>query len=163
MKLFIKFLMFVVVLGVAGLFFIKKPDGAPWLTASAFIPDVTPIKKMLASVKRGSLTDASQNRSGKTQVYRWQDKDGNWQYSDQPPAVAKADEIWIDPDTNMIQGLAAKTEVEAAKSPAPSIPLPMTVAPSQVGKLMDDAKAVSALMDKRNKEIETLSDGAGRK
>ena len=70
MKIFIKFLMFVVVLGVAGLFFIKNPEGKPWLQIDYFIPDVEPIINTWNNLKQGDLAGAPKTITGKTQVYR---------------------------------------------------------------------------------------------
>ena len=39
MSLMIKFFCILLVLGVAGLFIVKKPDGSPWLSVNDFIPE----------------------------------------------------------------------------------------------------------------------------
>ena len=69
MKLFSKLMLLILVAGIAGLFFIKKPNGSPWLDWRDFIPS-----QVTQALKKPDPT-----------LYRWQDEKGNWQYGDTPP------------------------------------------------------------------------------
>jgi hypothetical protein len=167
MKLSIKFLVFIVVLGMVGLFFIKNPDWRPLLQVDDFVPQAPSIMKSWNDITQGDLEVGSKTITGKSKVYRWQDSAGTWQYSDEPPVSGQADLIWIDPDTNLIKGSKHKDTqqsvvVDTAISTVPSIPLPLTLAPDKVSKLIDDAKAASDLMQQRNKDLETFSSGSGQ-
>ena len=105
------FLLFVLLLGVAGLFFIKKPDGKTWLNAVDFMPNTAVLMARLngwlhsaeREVARG-ISGASS--AGKTKVYKWRDNAGNWHVSNRPIAAAggRDEIIYVDPDANLIEG-----------------------------------------------------------
>lgn len=167
MKLFIKFLLFMVVLGVAGLFVMKRPDGQPWLNPADFTPDTSAAERFIGHVKNwlGGFGDdnAEPEPFGQTKVYRWQDKDGYWQLSDTPPPGIEADVTYIDPDRNMIQGIRSQPQPEPQNQGAsdlPSgVPLPLTISPSKVQKLMDDAKQVQETLNQRNQDMDAIING----
>mgnify|MGYP006129426315 CR=1 FL=1 len=105
------FLLFILLLGVAGLFFIKKPDGQTWLSAAAFMSNTA----VWTARFNGWLHSAGRevargiggtSNAGKTKVYQWRDNAGNWHVSNQPiTAAGGRDEIiYVDPDTNLIEG-----------------------------------------------------------
>ncbi len=166
MKLYVKFLFFILLLAVAGLFFIHKPDGQPWLSADDFIPDVSGWMAQASNMLHGAerqldKATSSDPNAGKTKVYKWRDSAGNWHLSDKPIGAAGGrDEVMhVDPDTNLVGGMRESTaEVEQSRSDGVSntVPLPMTVSPDKVGKLIDDAKAVQDLMDNRSKQLDNL-------
>lgn len=166
MKLYVKFLLFILVLGIAGLFFINKPDGQPWLSADDFMPDVPGLMAQASNMLDGAerqldKATSSDPNAGKTKVYKWRDSSGNWHLSDQPISAAGGrDQVMhVDPDTNLVGGLRESTaEVERSRSDGVSnaVPLPMTVSPDKVGKLIDDAKAVQDLMDNRSEQLDNL-------
>jgi len=164
-KIFIKFLIFVLILGLAGPFVMKGPDGKPMLSLRDFLPDVNQIKadveSMTGSAERQfDRATSSDLNAGKTKVYKWRDSSGNWHLSDRPIAEAGGrDQVMhVDPDANLVEGREPTPEVEqsSAVESSNALSLPMTVSPSQVGKLIDDAKAVQGLMDKRAEQYEGL-------
>ena len=164
MKLYVKFLVFVLMLGVAGLFFIQKPNGQPWLSANDFMPDtaalMAKLNGWLGSAERGvERATSSDPNAGKTKVYKWRDSSGNWHLSDQPIAAAggRDEVLHVDPDANLIEGSpgsAPEVEQSRAAGVPNTVPLPLTVSPHQAGKLLDDAKAVQDLMDNRAKQLD---------
>lgn len=185
MKFFIKFLLLLLVLGMAGPFFLKRPDGKPWLTMDQVLPNnelpnSESLKSQLsyqlqktkqwildATPKFTSGSDSeSSSGSEATKVYRWKGSDGSWQLSDQPPADGQAEMIMVDPNTNLIQGLSEPVEEEIveqtpAQEPSVGVPLPMTVPLDQVSKLQEDAKKVQEQLNKRNEALEEAVNGTG--
>lgn len=162
MKLYVKFLMFILVLGVAGLFVLKRPDGNPWLDYRAMMPDWQSMKYKVENSVTEMTQEAAKisgsDNAGEVKVYRWKGPDGAWKFSDSPPPQGGADEVWVDPNQNLIQGIdlskPAVPEAENQQPGGPAIPMPMTVSPGQVQKLMEDARGVQDLMDQRQKALE---------
>ncbi|MFL0798626.1 MAG: hypothetical protein K6L73_14185 [Cellvibrionaceae bacterium] len=162
MKLFVKFICFVLMLGVAGMFFIKNPDGQPWLKPSDFLPDFDGWgRKLGQTVEQTTGEDVEGlNKMGKTRVFKWKDKYGKSQFSDRPPFntadISDLKEVWIDPNVNLMEGIKMLEEEEsqAGVSSSLPVPLPTTVPLDQVPKLVEDAKKVQDLMSQRAKELE---------
>ncbi len=163
MKLFIKFICFVLVLGVAGMFFIKKPDGQPWLQPSDFLPDFSSWGRKFGQTLENTTGEEVDglNKMGKTRVFKWKDKYGNTQFSDKPPfntaGISDLKEVWIDPDVNLMEGIKMLEEEEsqgAGVSSSLPVPLPTTVPLDQVPKLINDAKNVQELMNQRAKNLD---------
>ncbi len=101
----------VLLLGVAGLFIIKKPNGQTWLSTADLVPSTAvltaQINNWLGRAERKIARSINNDtRTGKTKVYKWRDSAGNWHVSDQPSnAAGGLDEmIHVDPDTNLIKG-----------------------------------------------------------
>ena len=162
MKLYVRFLAFVLVLGVVGLFVLKRPDGSPWLDYKAMMPDWQSMKYQVESsvtemTQEAAKISGSEN-TGEVKVYRWKGPDGAWVFSDSPPVQGDVDEVWVDPNQNLIQGIDLSkpdtVDAETQEAASPSLPLPMTVAPGQVKKLMEDARGVQDLMDQRQQALE---------
>lgn len=170
MKLIIKFFCFILVLGVGGLFFINKPDGTPWLSLADLTPDISlnSVKSSIDEMVPDQLTGA--DSAGAVPVYRWQDAEGNWQYSDTPPPGLEVQQVMVGTDLNrdLAPEFSPQTKVgdqssggkayfiKDSSNPSPSS---NNVAnPTQVTKLINDAKNVQKLMDNRQKQLEdTLS------
>ncbi|MEM8984411.1 MAG: DUF4124 domain-containing protein [Pseudomonadota bacterium] len=103
MRLFVKLMLLLVVAALAGPFILKGPDGKPlWSIAS--------VKASVNSIWQQLGNDAEQNLqavgvdslSDDVEIYRWQDENGQWHFSEQAPAGIAAETMTIDPDTNMI-------------------------------------------------------------
>lgn len=173
MKLFVKFISFVFVLGFAGLFVLKKPDGQPWLKPNDFMPDVDQMGRDLGNIveegksivgaEDGGNKEGLQKKleqMGKTRVFKWTDKYGNMQFSDKPPfnteGITNLKEVWVDPGVNLMEGLKQLEEEESSAGVTSSlqVPSPSTVPITQVPQLIDDAKQVQQLMNQRGKELE---------
>ena len=173
MKIFIKLVCVILVLGLAGPFIMRAPNGEPYLDYRNFVPNLSSLKSRWDSVELPSLDgdngsgEVSDSRDintwGKTRVFRWQDEEGVWQYSDSPPPDTDAEVMWFDPNENIVLGQSvetveeeAETETENdAQAPGFELPLPLTVAPSEVSKLIEDTKQVQELMQQRNEMLES--------
>ena len=167
MKLFIKFLVFVLVLGLAGPFLLKGPDGRPLMDAHQLVPDVAAWPHRLERwwnrmLREGEiLVEEGPAAAGKTRVYKWRSEDGSWRFSDTPNPQGQSEEVWVDPNGNVMQSTPppAQTgpgEKEAAQGLGNGIPLPLTVTPGQASKLLDDARKVQALMDRRDQALQEV-------
>lgn len=179
MKLFIKFLLFVLVLGLAGPFFLRSPNGEPYLDYREFVPSVSSIKEKangIINTASGSSSDnlppneEIQTSDGKVQVYRWQDENGVWQYSDRPPTGIDRQTISVNTNENILpsQSIAEETENEVEEAQDNSeegadiaLPLPLTVPVNQVPQLIEDAKEIQELMNQRSEILESINGEPG--
>lgn len=91
---------------------------------------------------------------GKETVYKWTDAQGKIHYSSEPPQnQSLAKKLEINPDANLIQGLAPQTSQKPEPKPAQPASVPGGVNaynPAAVKKLVDDAKNVQNLLNERN-------------
>jgi len=170
-KLFIKTMMIVVILAVGGLFILKQPDGTPWLKVDDFTSSTSPLEKVTKQIK-SAWSDVETSTSAlvqdkpipkKSAVYRWQSDDGKWHMSDMPPAGDTPVEIvYIEPNSNIIDlsvndsATSTDDKTNAADTATSTIPLPMTTSPQQAKKLIEDAKNIQSLLDKRAEKLQAV-------
>lgn len=182
MNLFIKFLFFIVILAIAGPFFMKGPDGKPLMSFDKLgIPSFSDLAKLSSAQKKTAPTNTDAetitHTSGGETFYKWQDQYGIWQFTTTPPPSQPFETVETDPNANVIQSLSkdtidtalgrvaevsdetAKTgESEAEKSPLEELGglSPTTVPITKIPKLLDDAKNVQNIMDQHAKQLEKL-------
>jgi len=165
MGLIIKFVSFLLVLGVAGLFFIKKPDGQPWLSMDDLIPDTSSIKRSISDAMPDQVVGGSGSTflEDKVSVYKWKDAEGNWQFSDTTPSGVEAQQVLVGTDVNRdLAPLPPPTRAPSSESSSSGKTVlikdsgfsPTTVSPDKISKLVDDANGVQELVDKRQQQLE---------
>lgn len=191
MKLFVKFMMFLLVLALAGPFLMKGPNGKPLLSFKDFdLPDLslptTPPEELSGTGEEAWIawskdkvvepkvyvidpTDPNQKppQSRPGVFYRWKDKDGVWQFSNTPNPNTANIVVETDPNANVVQSLSTdkidtalgrvrevvepESEGEEEES---SIPMPTTVPLAEVPDLINQAKAVQDLVNKRTEMLD---------
>ena len=161
MNLIVKFFCFLLVLGIAGLFFIKKPDGTPWLSLDDFIPDARSIKNTLDDAMPEQIIGGGESES--VAVYKWRDSNGTWQYSDRPPKGLEAEQIFVSSNANRdlspaplptIDPEPAENKNGRAVFIKDSSLSPTTIAPDKIATLIEDAKNIQNLVDERQKILD---------
>jgi len=102
-----------------------------------------------------------------SKVYKWRGDDGGWHFSENlPEGIEPEQVIFINSDTNIIQGLPQPDKVTSDNAPASD--LPVTPEPVQAGnlnpynkkaidKLLNDARGVQEIMDQRSRDLEQAS------
>lgn len=165
MRLFLTLLILLLVIALAAPYVLKRPDGQPWMDASELSPDIQvngsyekaklELYRWWHGIRRDLFSD---RKSGKTRAYRWQDSEGNWHLSDTPNPAGTAEELWVDPNVNLMPATPLPEVTEEDKNTtqgdASSVPLPMTVSPGQAQKLMQDAQKIQGLVDKRHEQLD---------
>jgi hypothetical protein len=133
MKLFIKLMVLALILSYASLFVIKKPDGTPVRTLDSLIPSfdfsgsttkvsdsVNSLLTVFNTVSNGATVEESaSNREVEVQareIYRWQDEQGTWHYTDTPPPGVDAQIMEIQAPTVMNLYPSAATDEEPEES-----------------------------------------------
>ncbi|MBD56985.1 DUF4124 domain-containing protein [uncultured Pseudoalteromonas sp.] len=170
MKRFCYFAVILLLTSVALLFYIKKPDGKPYLELGMFerySEKVSGDVSDFASQSADTLTSQAKKLTEKLSlsndaskpvvVYKWQDEQGQWHYADTPHPNYFSIAVSLDP--NDITVLPAETfqadEKQAATVKADETPSTLGVYdPKNVQKMMQDAEQAKQLMEQRNKQLE---------
>jgi hypothetical protein len=172
MGLYIKLLLAILILGLAGLFVLKKPDGTPILSFDELVPDVSALiyraQALIATVKnietlKAQVTAESevghQKNNTRSDIYRWKDRSGQWQFADTPPSDVAAETIDISGNLNRDLVAAYQLRKESNELPknhdgSSSGLSPMTVSPDKIPTLIEDANKIQKLMDDRSSTLE---------
>jgi hypothetical protein len=127
----IKAMIFILLAAFAGLFFVAGPNGEPILTLDDLKPDSP------------GLESSTGTPTGTTKVYKWQDENGIWQFSNQAADEGQGEVLELDGNINTMP--ATDTSVlnagrTASSSPSSVIGIPaglMTVPADKVQEMMD--------------------------
>ncbi|MBT4519900.1 MAG: hypothetical protein HOC23_07825 [Halieaceae bacterium] len=163
MGLFIKFIVFLLILGLSGLFFLKRPDGNPWLSIDDFDLSL-PLKDIVATQQLERLKTPTDESEGEgVTVYRWRGEDGSWQFSDVSPGPGIGEKLTVSTNTNRsiapLADTAAKpkgdTPEQNTLNPNQGLPIsPTTIPLDQIPALIEDARKLQIKLDKRHEKME---------
>jgi hypothetical protein len=154
--------------GLASLTVLKRPDGKPWLDIGDVGEQVQrkateqylDAKQALNNTLEQATTSEAFSNASSTSgtIYKWQDKNGNWVYSDKPNSQGASQTHTLDPsritvmaaeDTSILKELAArKAQIDSQLKNTSSL------SPTDVKQLMMDAKNIQKLMDERTQKID---------
>lgn len=144
----IKVMVFFLVAAFSGLFFLKGPGGEAILSLEDFKPDVPKIESDPLPTK----------------VYRWQDENGVWQFSNQPADENQGELVELDGKINTMPAIdvttlnSARNKSGADRSSGMSMPTGLTtVSGSQLEEMMDTVNHLQETVDNRKAEIDQLS------
>ena len=90
----------------------------------------------------------------KVQVYKWRDENGVMQFSNTAPKHSLAEQIVLDPNSNLIQ--AVKVPVKAVPKEEESAEATSPYSVQGMKKVMDDAKGVEALLQQRHEKQQEM-------
>ena len=93
----------------------------------------------------------------KVQVYKWRDKNGVMQFSHVPPVTGGfAEKVELDTSTNIVQAIKVpKVEKEQPKEVA-QIETPNPYSVKGAKKVLQDAKGIEAMLQKRHEEQQKM-------
>lgn len=174
MKYFTYLAVSVMIIAVILLFYIKKPNGQPWLSTSYIYNESTEIKNEMIALSSSALdsitsaiTTAGEKITGATfetetpkPIYKWQDEQGQWHFSDVPNKNGKSEVVKLNPadinvvvaeDTAILSG-SAKSAVKPFPQRAPAI-----YNSESINKLFEDAEKAKKRIEQRSKEVESFS------
>jgi len=174
MKYFTYLAMSVMIISVTLLFFIKKPNGQPWLSTSVIYSESIEIKDEMVALSSGALdsitlaiTTASEKITGATfelenpkPIYKWQDGQGQLHFSDVPNKNGKSEVVKLNPaDINVV--VAEDTAILSGSAKSAALPFPQR-APEiynseSINKLFEDAEKAKKRIEQRSKEVESFS------
>ena len=91
----------------------------------------------------------------KVQVYKWRDKEGVMQFSNEPPPNdVDVQQIELDPNSNVLEAVKAPVKEESKAKVKADVSNPHSV--KGMGKVLDDAKGVEEMLQKRQEEQEKM-------
>ncbi|XOV86279.1 MAG: DUF4124 domain-containing protein [Pseudomonadota bacterium] len=146
--MFLKLIIFAAILACVAPFFLKGPDGQPLMTLDDWLP--------------ADASDMATGRSGgppeKVTVYKWQDENGVWQFSNDPADAGAADTLELDGNINIIPSVPVGTASAAVAPVSPSVgalPPGMTsVSPERVQAMMDTVNNLQETVDQRKADLD---------
>ncbi len=152
-----------ILLACIGPFFIKGPSGEPLLTIDDFLSDLPDSPADL--LPDALVSEGSEAEGEITQIYKWKDENGVWQFSNSPVDANGAELMEIDSNINTIPAFKApeKTGSVATKKKTPSIPGVMTVSPGQAAELMDTVNNLQETIDQRKSEMDKVTGMEGKR
>ena len=147
----IKFMIFLLVLAFAGLFFLKGPNGEQILSVTDFAPSVPEI----------NTPNSPAIPTGPTKVYKWQDENGVWQFSNQAVDAENGEVIELDGKINIVPAIVTLDEPDIQDQPAASqlhIPAGLTTVPSdQINQMIDTVNNLQSTVDDRKEMLDKAS------
>lgn len=91
----------------------------------------------------------------KVQVYKWRDENGIMQFSNTPPPTGgDAEKMELNPNKNIVQAVKVPEKEESEEVAKMESPNPYSV--KGMKKVMNDAKGVEALLQKRHEEQQKM-------
>lgn len=141
-----KLMMLILVAAFAGLFFISGPNGEPILQWQDLMPEMPETEPQVGEP---------------TKVYKWQDENGVWQFSNQPQDAMQGETLEYDGNINTMPAVAVDkigSQPKAKTSPDFAIPAGITtVSGDQAEEMMETINSLSDTMDERQKQLDQLS------
>ena len=167
MMRFVYFLICISLIATGALFVLKRPDGQPWLSLSKpDMPNLTQTldhhaqqlsqqAKSLAAMANQVISSTAEEE---TQVFRWQDVNGQWHYSDTPnpdgqseAMILKASDVTVlAPEPLSLQSVNNKVSDPHSQ---PSLSLPFERL-SQAQQTLSEAKNIQQLVDTRKEQLD---------
>ncbi len=133
------------VLSVVPLIMMGKFDPMAFFD-SGFSRGASEFSKLKAQAPKNLTSVVTDKR---VQVYKWRDEHGVMQFSNVPPATDRdAEQVVLDPNSNLVQAVKVPEKKEVPKAVVQTQrPNPYSV--KGMKKVMDDAKGIEALLQKR--------------
>ncbi len=154
MPLFYKLIILGLIGALAAPFIIKKPDGTPMMTLKQFMPDTT---RSINKLKNASKAD--------TQLYRWKDAKGHWQYSDTPQDSQSAEKFKVKSPIISMKTIELPEGYGEPKKTKRFDPMsddggsiPLTTAPlSKVPEMLQQIEGIQGKFDARQKQLDAAT------
>jgi hypothetical protein len=148
-----KFMIVLLLVVVAGLFFIPGPGDQPILKLEDFKPDLTLPETISELLEEAQAEDQNQI----TRVYKWRDENGDWQFSNRPEDANGAETIELDGVINSMGSLdeaIKNAPAAAAPTQTPSYPSLTTIPLSQAMDTLDKARQMQETIDSRKSKLD---------
>lgn len=174
MKYFTYLAVSVMIIATISLFYIKKPNGQPWLTPSLVHSEAVLIKDKVITLSASVLNDITNEAKQvskqiaastftsepQSKIYKWQDAQGQWHFSDVPNKHGESVKVELDPsnvnvvvaqDTAILSG-SAKSAVQPFSQKANDV-----YTAESIKKLFEDAEKAKQKLEQRSKEVGNFS------
>ncbi|ALS31555.1 hypothetical protein PTRA_a0171 [Pseudoalteromonas translucida KMM 520] len=165
MKYFTYLAVSVMIIAVISLFYLKKPNGETWLSTSVVSNQSQQIKDKIISFTSNTFEQAVNSVSNtssttRSKIFKWQDQQGQWHFSDTPHPNGKSVEVKLDPkDINVV--VAQDTAILSGSSKSSAISstsaTPTVYDPVSIKKVFDDAEKAKQKLEQRTKQLNDLN------
>lgn len=165
MKYFTYLAVSVMIIAVISLFYLKKPNGETWLSTSVVINESQQIKDKIISFTSNMFEQAVSSVSNtpsttRSKIFKWQDQQGQWHFSDTPHPNGKSVEVKLDPkDINVV--VAQDTAILSGSSKSSAVnstsATPTVYDPVSIKKVFDDAEKAKQKLEQRTKQLNDLN------
>ena len=152
----LKLIILIVIAAGAAPFFINGPNDEPLMTLDDW--------KIELPTSASDLLPGSEPPTAAptiTEVYKWQDGNGVWQFSNRPgDAEVDAEVVELDGNINTYEAFKApppQTTATESKATSAAIPGVSTISPSQAGELLDTVKNLQGTIDQRKADLDTIT------
>ena len=148
----IKLMILILVAGFVGLFFIEGPDGKPLLSLDALLEDLSPATAVV-----------EKSPAKPVKVYKWQDKNGIWQFGSQPVDGEDVEVMELDGNINIVAAFQIPEDKGSSMvggqlqkpSSTPTLPPGLTsVSPEKIGEMMESLNNLQDTVDQRKMAID---------
>jgi hypothetical protein len=93
----------------------------------------------------------------KVQVYKWRDEHGVMQFSNTPPpSGSKAEQVELDPNSNLMQAVRVPVKAEEESAPAAATDTPNPYSVNGMKKVMDDARSIEDMLHKHHEKQQEM-------
>ncbi|MGB5788138.1 MAG: DUF4124 domain-containing protein, partial [Pseudoalteromonas nigrifaciens] len=160
MKYFTYLAVSVMIIAVISLFYLKKPNGETWLSTSVVSNQSQQIKDKIISFTSNTFEQAVNSVSNtssttRSKIFKWQDQQGQWHFSDTPHPNGKSVEVKLDPkDINVV--VAQDTAILSGSSKSSAVnstsATPTVYDPVSIKKVFDDAEKAKQKLEQRTKQ-----------
>ena len=153
----IRALLLLLVFAAAFPFVYPMKDGKPLLTLDKLklpaMPDIPVAEVSLPSMQEGAA-------AAPVTVYKWQDAEGSWHFSNEPPPAGVAYQTTeLDPNANLIQGVKAAPSAPADNNEGHNgtdKELVFGYSPQKVGEMMEKTRQVKEALEQRQRAQQEL-------
>mgnify|MGYP001185718679 CR=1 FL=1 len=140
--------------------FIKGPSGEPLMTLDDWKIDVpVPIKDLVGSLTGGAKNPLPVEGHQPMQVFKWQDDEGQWHFSNAPPNLGIAEGLEIS-DVNLMEAYLPPAPLSDAEEPTTSETMSVSPGiphPEQVQEMMETIEQFQQTIDRRKEALDSLS------
>ena len=150
---------FLIIACIAPLF-IKGPSGEPLMTLDDWKIDVpVQIKDLVGKLTNGAKKSLPVEEQQPMQVFKWQDDEGQWHFSNAPPDLGIAEEIQIS-DVNLMEAYlppAPPSDADESSASGPMSVSPGIPQPEQVQEMMETIEQFQETVNERKEVLDSLS------
>lgn len=157
---FIISIIILVLLAVLLPFFLKGPDKQALISPSKIkLPEMKILKKKPVDDRQLLNPKVAKDQKKKNVIYKWKDKHGVIHFTDYPNPNGPSDKISAVPAQTPSQKTKSspKNVADITKNSdddgIPTLPFPMSLSPSRVKKLKQDAEKIREILEQRYEDM----------
>lgn len=135
--------------------FIRGPDGEPIMTLSDWS---VPIPAFVSSLLDESPAVAPSDPAAPIEVYKWQDEEGVWHFSDSPVDLESAEQVHIG-EVNVMDPWTPPAVTPEAKGASVNQTLPTgtSISTNQMQEMMDTVNNLQETIDERKADMDAIA------